>query len=98
MVENSVIPFGRPGTQQNRVHPLNTAPSVDWRADCGSPSILPIWHGYPGPEMEEKSRRHEILLVGCTLRNPRSHCNGCFTTGRRTPPPEGLPPWNAEAQ
>ena len=64
--------------------------------DCGSRSVVPISYGLPGPEMQEKGRRGEIVLGGCTVRDPRWHCKNCFNSWPEDPPPTGLdddPDW-----
>jgi hypothetical protein len=46
--------------------------------------------------MQEKGRRHEIVLGGCVLSNPRWHCKDCFNSWPEDPPPKGLngiPEW-----
>jgi hypothetical protein len=64
--------------------------------DCGSHSILPICYGRPRPETVERARRHEIVLGGCIVGDPRWHCEDCFNSWPEDPPPEGLngiPEW-----
>jgi hypothetical protein len=53
--------------------------------DCGSPSIVPIRYGLPGPEMQGQARRGEILLGGCCVEDPRWHCKHCFCTWPEDP-------------
>ena len=54
---------------------------------CGSLDVVPIEHGYPGPEMMTEAERGEIALGGCcvTDRDPRKHCKACGKEFDRPP-------------
>jgi hypothetical protein len=58
--------------------------------DCGSHSILPICYGRPRPETVERARRHEIVLGGCIVGDPRWHCEDCFNDWPEDTPPRGF--------
>lgn len=46
---------------------------------CGSRIIIPIAYGFPGPDVEEKSKKGKVILGGCMVweNQPQSHCNDC---------------------
>jgi predicted nucleic-acid-binding Zn-ribbon protein len=46
---------------------------------CGSPDVLPISYGEPGPKMQADARNGKIILGGCIIRhsNPLKACKKC---------------------
>jgi hypothetical protein len=56
---------------------------------CGSRQLVPVVHGLPSPELEERARRQEVVLAGCELfgdeRDARWRCLNCgFSDPRAT--------------
>ncbi len=46
---------------------------------CGSKEIVPIVHGYPGPELEKEARKGKVVLGDCMdwEGQPKWHCKNC---------------------
>lgn len=55
---------------------------------CGSPDIVPIMYGLPGPEMMEAANQGRIALGGCCVgeRDPQKQCNACGSQFDLIPP------------
>ncbi|MEW6144575.1 MAG: hypothetical protein AB1598_06100 [Thermodesulfobacteriota bacterium] len=47
--------------------------------ECGSHDVLPIVYGLPGPELEARAVRGEVVLGGCIVYDsaPDLHCKSC---------------------
>jgi hypothetical protein len=55
------------------------APSRPRCPECGSASVIPIIHGYPSPELQERASRGEVSLGGCLVWDgmPEWECKRC---------------------
>lgn len=56
---------------------------------CGGTEWIPIAYGLPGPEMEAKAEREEVILGGCLIFDdaPTHACRSC---GSPTPAADGF--------
>jgi transcription elongation factor Elf1 len=46
---------------------------------CGSPTVVPVIYGLPGPELWEEAEREKVILGGCIIQsyNTRFGCKAC---------------------
>jgi hypothetical protein len=52
--------------------------------ECGSRDVLPIVYGLPGPELEARALRGEVMLGGCVVfdSSPDLGCTNCGASWR----------------